>query len=36
MDNFLIDQSSTKQNEFYGRYQNQIFFTWNQSLDELE
>ncbi|CAF4469521.1 unnamed protein product [Rotaria socialis] len=36
MDNFLIDQSSTKQNEFYGRYQNQIFLTWNQSLDELE
>ncbi|CAF4960736.1 unnamed protein product, partial [Rotaria magnacalcarata] len=36
MDNFLINQSSTKQNEFYGRCQNQIFFTWNQSLNELE
>ncbi|CAF4675521.1 unnamed protein product, partial [Rotaria socialis] len=36
MEKFLIDQSSTKQNEFYGRYQNQIFFTWNQSVDELE
>ncbi|CAF4419006.1 unnamed protein product, partial [Rotaria magnacalcarata] len=36
MDNFLINQSSTKQNELYGRCQNQIFFTWNQSLNELE
>ncbi|CAF3960604.1 unnamed protein product, partial [Rotaria sp. Silwood1] len=36
MEKFLIDQSSMKQNEFYGRYHNQIFFTWNQSLDELQ
>lgn len=34
MEKFLTDQSSME-NEFYGRYQNQIFFTWNQSLDEL-
>jgi hypothetical protein len=35
MEQFLIDQSS-KENEFYGRYKNQIFFTWNQSSEELE
>jgi hypothetical protein len=35
MEQFLIDQNSM-QNEFYGRYKNQIFFTWNRSLDELQ
>ena len=35
MEKFLIDQSSMK-TEFYGRCQNQIFFTWNRSLDELQ
>ena len=34
MEHFLIDQHSM-QNQFYGRYKNQIFFTWNQSLNEL-
>ncbi|CAM2723375.1 unnamed protein product [Rotaria socialis] len=35
MEQCLIEQNSMH-NEFYGRYQNQIFFTWNHSMDELD
>ncbi|CAF4239749.1 unnamed protein product [Rotaria sp. Silwood2] len=36
MENNCLINHRSMQNEFYGRYQNQIFFTWNQSLNELE